>query len=110
MADDSTFLQAILTNPDDDEMENPITDAGLDHLQRLTKLKELGLGQTKITDAGLEKLKVFKDLQILHLQQINITAAGLEHLQALTKLNILDLSGCKQVRDVKPMRGLPLAS
>jgi Leucine-rich repeat (LRR) protein len=90
-------------------MENPITDAGLDHLQRLTKLKELGLGQTKITDAGLEKLRVFGDMQTLGLQQLKVTTAGLEHLKALTKLKKLDLGGCNQVRDLQPLRGLPLS-
>jgi Leucine-rich repeat (LRR) protein len=91
-------------------MENPITDAGLDHLQKMTKLKELGLGQTGITDAGLERLKTFKDLQTLRLQQLKITEAGLGHLKALTKLKTLDLSVCNQVKDVKPLRGLPLTS
>lgn len=85
--------------------ENPITDAGLDHLQKLTKLKELGLGQTKITDAGLERLKTFKELQALHLQRLRITDAGLKHLKALTRLQKLDLTGCNQVRDLKPLRG-----
>jgi Leucine-rich repeat (LRR) protein len=91
-------------------MENPITDAGLDHIQMLTKLKELGLGQTKITDTGLEKLKVYKDLQTLGLQQLKITTAGLEHLKGMTKLQKLDLFGCNQVKDLKPLRGLPLVS
>ncbi len=89
-------------------MENPITDAGLDHLRRLTRLKELGLGQTKITDAGLERLKTFKDLQILSLDRLRITDAGLEHLKALTKLQKLYLNGCIQVRDLRPLQGLPL--
>ena len=72
--------------------------------QRLTKLKELGLGQTKITDAGLERLKTFTDLQTLGLEELSITDAGLEHLKALTRLQKLDLAGCNQIQDLKTLR------
>jgi Leucine-rich repeat (LRR) protein len=91
-------------------MENPITDAGLDHLRRMTKLQELGLGQTKVTDAGLEKVAAFKEMQVLGLQQLKITTAGLGHLKPLTRLERLNLSGCVGVRDLQPLRGLPLTS
>ena len=49
-------------------------------------------------------------MQILGLQELSITDAGLEHLKALTSLQKLDLSGCNQIRDLKPLRGLPLVS
>jgi hypothetical protein len=88
--------------------ENPITDAGLDHLQRMTKLKELGLGLTKITDAGLKRLKPFRELQVLDLHRLNITSDGLKHLKALPRLHKLSLTGCHQVRDLAPLKGLQL--
>jgi len=34
-----------------------ITDAGLEHLKRLNKLKWLSLDGTQVTDAGVKKLK-----------------------------------------------------
>ena len=34
-----------------------ITDAGLEYLQRLTKLHELYLWDTKVTDQGVKKLQ-----------------------------------------------------
>jgi Leucine-rich repeat (LRR) protein len=91
-------------------MENLITDAGLDHLRKMTKLKELGLGQTKVADAGMERVAAFKELQTLGLQELKITDAGLERLKALTKLQKLDLTHCNQVRNLKPLQGLPLVT
>ena len=34
-----------------------VTDAGLEHLQRLPGLTKLGIAGTKVTDAGLGELK-----------------------------------------------------
>jgi Leucine-rich repeat (LRR) protein len=91
-------------------MENPITDAGLDHLRKMTKLKELGLGQTKVADAGMVQVAAFKDLQTLGLQELKITDSGLERLKVLTRLQKLDLTHCNQLRNLKPLQGLPLVS
>ena len=39
---------------------SPLTDAGLEHLARLPKLKELTLLRTKITPAGLARFRTAK--------------------------------------------------
>jgi hypothetical protein len=45
----------------------PITDKGLSHLKRCTKLKSLDVSQTKITSAGMTELrKALPDLRIDH--------------------------------------------
>lgn len=53
----------------------------------------------KVTDAGLEHLEGLTRLNGLALQKTQVTDAGLVHLKGLTTLNILDLSGARQVRD-----------
>ncbi len=74
-----------------------ITDAGLghlrEHLEGLTSLKRLDLGQTQITDAGLEHLKGLTNLQVLHLWDTEVTGPGLEHLKSLANLQFLSLEG-----------------
>ena len=63
-----------------------ITDAELEHLKRLTELKELLLNNTDITDAGLVHLKKLPNLELLIIRKTKITDAGLVHLNGLTKL------------------------
>ena len=65
-----------------------VTDAGLSHLDRLTKLQALWLHDTNVTDAGLEHLKGLTQLRVLSLSE-HTTDAGLEHLKGLTKLKTL---------------------
>lgn len=70
-----------------------ITDAGLAHLSKLTKLTDLCLNDTKITDAGLVHLSKMKSLQSLELGWTKgISDAGLVHLSDLTELIYLGLS------------------
>lgn len=57
-----------------------ITDAGLIHLQDLTKLEELDLTGTVVTDAGLDSLKALTNLRELGLG-IRVTYEGVEKLQ-----------------------------
>ena len=69
-----------------------VTNAGLRHLERLNRLKTLGLGGTpKVTDAGLEHLKGLSQLEELGLMEIDITDAGLQHLAGLNHLRSLCL-------------------
>ena len=49
-----------------------ITDAGLEHLKGLTKLRALYLGQTNVTDLG--PIKRLTNLQILSLGRSNVSA------------------------------------
>jgi len=69
-----------------------ITDAGLEHLKRLTQLEELTLMGTHITDAGLEHLGALKNLQMLNLRGNWIGDAGLQHLESVPSLQRLDLT------------------
>src|SRR5262249_6328827 len=58
-----------------------ITDAGLVHLRRLTKLRELQLGHTRLTDAGLVNLERLTALRELVLENTEFTRAGAERLR-----------------------------
>jgi len=67
----------------------PITDAGLEQLQRLSLLEKLYIDENQITDAGLERLQGLRQLQVLSLCGNAITDSGLEHLKGLSKLQQL---------------------
>ena len=84
-----------------------VTDAGLEHLKGLTKLEHLDLGGTRVTGAGLKHLKGLTELQHLYLTSTKVTDAGLEHLNGLAKLKFLDLNGT-QVTDagLEHLKGL----
>ena len=96
---------------------NPVNDAGLEHLKELTQLTVLNLGGTqvrdleplkdltqlttltvwgtRVNDASLEHLKGLKYLTRLHLDCPQISDAGLEHLKGLTRLTHLFLLGAR---------------
>jgi hypothetical protein len=74
------------------------TDAGLIHLDGLTKLEYLALDGTQFTDAGLVHLKALTKLKGLILYDTHVTDAGLVHLKGLTNLRELHLDGT-QVTD-----------
>ena len=65
--------------------DTPVTDAGLAS-RGLAKLKSLGLGRTRVTDAGLVHLQALKELKVLNLDGTRVRGAGLFHLQGLTRL------------------------
>jgi len=77
------------------DFKKNITDAGLAHLKGLTKLQVLSLWGTKFTDEGLVHLEGLIELQKLHLDESSLSDAGLVHLRKLTKLQVLSLSGTK---------------
>jgi len=65
----------------------------------------LGLHQTRVTDAGLEHLKGLTKLRYLHLDYTKVTDAGLEHLKGLTSLTELDIHNTKVTDEgVKKLR------
>ncbi len=66
-----------------------ITDAALEHLKGLTKLKELYLNNTEITDAGLVHLKGLVNLELLIIRRTKVTDAGVVHLNGLKNLQAL---------------------
>ena len=60
------------------------TDAELEQLRGLDKLRWLDVSRTNITDEGLAKIRDLKQLQALKLQQTRVTDAGLANLSGLT--------------------------
>ncbi|HUV67315.1 MAG TPA: Ig-like domain-containing protein [Sedimentisphaerales bacterium] len=77
----------------------PITDDGLKHLQKMTSLQRLDLPNTRITDNGLSYLRELKNLSALSIKGNRVTDAGLKHLQGLTNLEMLSL-GPNQISDI----------
>ncbi len=67
------------------------TDAELEHLESLPRLKLLRLGGANITDDGLIHVAVLTDLEELSLHRTHVGDAGLEHVQGLTQLRRLNL-------------------
>jgi CheY-like chemotaxis protein len=72
--------------------ETRVGDAGLVHLQSLSKLQELHLDYSNITDEGLQLLTTLPNLEILDLKGTQITDAGLVHVGRLTRLKGLYLT------------------
>ena len=58
-------------------VNSPLTDAGLEHIRRLTELQELTLDYTRVTDAGLKHLKGLRQLRSLDIVHAPITDSGL---------------------------------
>jgi hypothetical protein len=73
----------------------PVTDNGLQHLKRMTRLQSLTLNSTNITDAGLAHVAHLTILQELALSDTKITDAGLRTLKGMRKMRRLDLSGTR---------------
>lgn len=69
----------------------PVDDAGLQVLAKLTSLRQLQLQRTAITDKGIAMLGALQELQQLNLAGTDITTEGLAPLAALKKLNRLFL-------------------
>jgi CheY-like chemotaxis protein len=72
--------------------ETRIGDAGLVHLEGLSRLQELHLDHTQITDAGLKRLAALPKLEILDLKGTRITDAGLADVGRLSGLKGLYLT------------------
>jgi Leucine-rich repeat (LRR) protein len=86
-----------------------ITDAGLVNLENLSELESVSLGDTRITDAGLKHLQGLRRLRSLYIGDTRTTGNGLEHLQGMTQLEELDLRNCPlDSENLKWIRQLPL--
>jgi hypothetical protein len=81
-----------------DFTDRPVTDAGLEHLIGLAKLRILVLANTQVTDAGLVHLKRLTNLKSLSLRGTQVADDSVRHLKGLTQLQYLSLSEA-QVRD-----------
>lgn len=58
-----------------------ITDAGVEHLESLSKMQHLHLGNTHITDKSVERLAQLKGLQTLVVEGTRISKAGMTELR-----------------------------
>ena len=89
---------------------NSLDDKGLEHLQRLPKLEELGcIGRSQVTDDGLAFLKNYPALRNLSLQDNSlITDAGVRHIRNASQLDTLMLCGQNFTDDsLKHLAGHP---
>jgi hypothetical protein len=68
-----------------------VTDADLERLQVLTRLRSLNLGGTGITDAGMKSVGGLVALQTLLLNETRVGDAVMQQLQHLTELRELSL-------------------
>ena len=59
---------------------NGCTKPDAEHLNGLTSLRFVDLGDTQVTDAGLEHLKGLTSLRFLDLADTQVSDAGLQHL------------------------------
>ncbi|MDR2644058.1 MAG: hypothetical protein LBC74_14855 [Planctomycetaceae bacterium] len=91
---DVKLEEIVLNNPELVELTlggTVITDAGLDYLVQLKKLRKVRLSNTVITDAAGEKLAKISTLQDIDVSQTAFGDAGLAALKTLTKLKNLNL-------------------
>jgi hypothetical protein len=70
-----------------------VTDAGVCHLSRLSRLRHLDLSGTSITDHGLEVLRALPELETVSLAWTNVTDAGVAHLSGCERLSGVNLQG-----------------
>jgi len=71
--------------------EKRFTDADMEHVGLLPRLKVLRLYNSKITDSGMQHLALLTDLEDLSITRTHIGDAGLEHVRGLTRLYRLNL-------------------
>ena len=73
----------------------PVTDAAIDHLKAMKKLRQLCLTGTRVSDAGLRRLQLQSHprLRSLDLAGTPVTDAGLEYVGRITTLRRLTLDG-----------------
>jgi hypothetical protein len=84
-----------------------ITDAGMDHIARLTNLKHLALfGCDNVTDKGLVKLAGLKSLTDLNVFHADVTIVGLNQLNSLSNLARLDVHDLRRGGAVLNLSGL----
>src|SRR5262249_14866838 len=70
-----------------------VTDAGVRHLARLSRLRYLDLSGTSITDQGLEVLRALPELETVSLAWTKVTDTGVANLSGCERLSNVDLQG-----------------
>jgi len=90
------------------EENRKLTDAGMQHLTGLSKLRRVELRSARITDKGLLAFKDHKNLQSLKLRFTDVTGAGLVVLENHPQLAELELQCERSTADRKPLDLTPL--
>jgi hypothetical protein len=72
----------------------PVTDAGIQHLLKLTGLKRLNMAGTQITDDGLVALSGLHNLEWVCVNRTRVTALGVDQLKA-ARPDVEVIVGCE---------------
>ncbi|NQT01469.1 MAG: hypothetical protein HQ580_05575 [Planctomycetes bacterium] len=84
-----------------------ITDAGIDHIAKLTNLKRLSLfGCDNMTDKGVAKLCTLKSLTSLNISRAEVTFSGLAQLNSLSNLTRLGVDNLRRAGAILDLSGL----
>lgn len=70
-----------------------VSDDGVRHLARLSRLRHLDLSMTAVTDRGLEVLRALPELESVNLSWTRVTDAGIAHLAGCERLREVHLTG-----------------
>jgi hypothetical protein len=84
-------LHVLCITPDNMDLKHPITDAGIKHLARCHELDILAVTGTHVTDAALETIGTLGRLRELGLAGTAVTDAGMRHLTRLRALQWLSV-------------------
>ena len=93
IADFTELVDLDISNTSWVDSKMQVTDAGLAHLKKLTKLRGLDISTLAITDEGFGTLDSLRELRRLDLAGTQITSAGLRHLANFPQLQALHLGG-----------------
>lgn len=66
----------------------PVGDAGMVHLAKLTQLETLVLSNTHLTDDGLKNLQDLSSVRRLYVYGTQVTDAGLKHLHGMAQMEV----------------------
>ncbi len=83
-----------------------VTDAGLAHLTRCTRLKDVSLFACPITNQGLAELGKISTLERLYMYRARVTTSGLKQLNGLTRLEWLEVSSVTPDEGLVDLSGL----
>ena len=74
------------------QINDPVTDSGLEHLKKLRKLEELKIFGAAITDGGLDRITHLQNLKKLDLSFCPLTNECLSHVVQLDNLESLSVA------------------
>jgi len=98
-----------------DLADTDVTDTGMAHISKFTKMTRLSLFYCNISNAGLRHLSSMTTLEALNLDSREIDDEGLSYLCCLNRLKSLDLfsgritdAGCVHLSKIKSLESLEL--